>query len=138
MAEQGVLWVKNFEETFINGRFKVQWDRMEERLTVLTKYKVQQTVTTTYSTFQAMKEALYTDNLFDNNVVDYPMVRAAFKQGFSTDNAVSRIIATNWFKELACNECIWRLKLLFFRDDYYGRNASLHLKRTIRMLIPDP
>lgn len=67
-----------------------------------------------------------------------PMVCAAFKEDFPTKTAVSGMIAKDCFKEHACKECIWRLKLLFFGDDCYGRNASLNLKRTMRKLTPDP
>ena len=101
-AEQGITWIKKFEETFINGREEVPWDKMETWLTALTKDKAQTVVTNTYSTLRAIPEAPYSNDLFSSLVVDHPLVQDAMKRQYSSQRLVNGMIASDDFKKYAC------------------------------------
>jgi len=42
------------------------------------------------------------------------------------------------FHKAAYKETIWKLSLMFFGDDPYGRNNTLGLKRVMSKLTPNP
>ena len=153
MAEQAVLWFKKLHETFIlrMAPEDVPWDKLRGHLQALTKDEAQNVVTAAYTKLLAIWEVVPKDydsqqknqkNLFQmDNRVENLYARKLLEDTYNTKAKIAAMTSTDSskeFHEAAYKEAIWKLSLMFFGDDPYGRNNSLGLKQVMAKLTPDP
>ena len=119
--------------------------KLYSHLQALTKDEALQVVTSTYGKMKAIAELVpEDDNEFKttifktDNRVDSPIARAILEATFNTANKVRTMTDKKEFHMACYKEAIWKLSILFFGDDPYGRNNSLGLKRLMSKLTPDP
>ena len=151
-AEQAVLWLKKLHETFILGKAPedIPWAKMRGHLQALTKDEAQNVVTAAYTKLLAITEVVPENydsrqknqkNIFRvDNRVDNLYARKLLEDTFDTKAKIEAMTAneSKEFHEASYKEAIWKLSLMFFGDDPYGRNNSLGLKRVMSKLTPDP
>ena len=146
-AKQAVLWLKKFDETFLLGRTLTgpMYLKLYNHLQALTKDKALQVVTSAYAKLKAISELVPEDDgkfettIFKtNNRVDSPIAQAILEPTFNTANKVCTMTDKKEFHMACYKEAMWKLSILFFGNDPYGRNSSLGLKRLMSKLTPDP
>ena len=75
-----------------------------------------------------------------DNRVENLYARKLLEDTFDTKAKIEAMTAnkSKEFHKAAYKEAIWKVSLMFFGDDPYGRNNSLGLKRVMSKLTPDP
>ena len=148
-----MLWLKKLHATFILGKAPkdIPWEKLRGHLQALTKDEAHNVVTASYTKLLAIKEVVPDDydtrqknkkNIFRiDNRVENLYARKLLEDTYDTKAKIAAMTSTDSskeFHEAAYKEAIWKLSLMFFGDDPYGRNNSLGLKRVMAKLTPDP
>ena len=136
-AEQFCIWWKEIDETFIAGQQDPAYDKMKTVLQSLTKGEAYQVVTDCY------KEMLHLCNnprwsSENYKVVCNHLVRQKMTEMYDDFQKLANAIDTDDFQMFCYKECMWRLQVLFFGNDCYGKNSSKHLKRLMGRIKSEP